>query len=111
MQNIETNKWIIEPIEDTEIYKYACTYMALTELYDRRFTHIRSPYDSTESFIVHPESRKLSNQYACELKNLLCGRNPDLWHDIKNEIHRHANYSADKWIDEWDRLTGRTYKL
>lgn len=103
--------WVINSTEDTELYKYACTYMALTELYDRRFTHTRSRYDYTEALIVHPEDRKLSNQYAFKLKNLLCNGNTGLWHDIQNEINRYPNYSADKWIDEWDRLTGRTYKL
>lgn len=97
--------------EDTEIYKYACTYMALTELYDRRFTHTRSPHDSTEAFVVYPESRKLSNQYAWELKNLLCNGDLDLWHDIQSEIHRHAGYSAQMWIDEWNRLTGKINKV
>lgn len=101
----------IESIEDTELYKYACTYMALTELYDRRFTHYRSPYNSTEAYIIHPKGRKLSNQYALELKNLLCGEDVELWRDIMNEIHRYPNYSADMWIDEWDRLTDRTYKI
>lgn len=74
---------------DTKLYKLACAYMALTELYDRTFAHT------------------FSNQYAWELRNLICDENAELWRDIINEIGKYHEYSADKWIDEWNRLKNK----
>lgn len=38
-----------EPIEPDIYLKFVCFYQAVTELYDRTLTDMRSPYDKTES--------------------------------------------------------------
>lgn len=88
-----------------EIYLMACEYMAKTELYDRSLTDCRSPWDETEAFIdCNPRVRRLSIEYAAQLRRYyseICG---GTWRFIHNEIHKHTEYSAQMWIDEYYRL-------
>lgn len=87
-----------------EYYFYACEYMAKTELYDRSLTNCRSPWDKTEAFLDNPLVKKLSNEYAAQLRRYyskLCG---GTWLFIQNEIHNHTIYSAQMWINEYYRL-------
>lgn len=87
-----------------EIYLMACEYMAKTELYDRSLTYCRSPWDKTEAFLDNPHVRRLSNEYAAQLRKYyseICG---GTWQFIHNEIHKHTKYSAQMWIDEYYRL-------
>ena len=87
-----------------EIYLMACEYMAKTELYDRSLTKCRSTWDETEAFLDTPRVRRLSNEYAAQLRRYyseICG---GTWQFIHNEIHKHTLYSAQMWIDEYYRL-------
>lgn len=93
--------WNVLPEQDTGVYKYACWYMAQTEIYDRLLTHRRSEHDPTEAFLVGSLQRLNSNEYALWLRRLL-GRG---WIRVQEEIKRHRNYSAQKWIDEYERIT------
>ena len=87
-----------------EYYFYACEYMAKTELYDRSLTNCRSPWDKTEAFLDNPRVKRLSNEYAAQLRRYyseICG---GTWQFIHNEIHKHTNYSAQMWVNEYYRL-------
>lgn len=90
--------------ENEEYYFYACGYMAKTELYDRSLTNCRCKYDTTEAFIINPLTRKLSTKYALQLKKQYADYCGGLWQSIQNEIRKHQKYSAQKWIDEYNRL-------
>ena len=94
---------------DTETYKMACEYMAKTEVYDRTLTDARSPWDKTEAFIdISPRIRHFSRVYAGNLRKYyeeLCGGS---WRPIQEEIIKHSKYSAQQWIDEYNRLTGKS---
>jgi hypothetical protein len=84
-------------------YKLLCYYYALTELYDRTLTDLRSPYDETEAYIVESNIRHLSQHYASKVRNdiIYCGR----LNKIPNEyiiFNINRNYSAQKWIDEYN---------
>ena len=87
-----------------EIYLMACEYMAKTEMYDRSLTNCRSTWDKTEAFLDNPRVRRLSYEYAAQLRKYyseICG---GTWQFIHNEIHKHTEYSAQMWIDEYYRL-------
>lgn len=87
-----------------EIYLMTCEYMAKTELYDRSLTNCRSPWDKTEAFLDTPRVRRFSNEYAAQLRKYyseICG---GTWQFIHNEIHKHTNYTAQMWINEYYRL-------
>ena len=45
-------------------YYFACKYMALTEIFDRKLTDLRSPYDPTEAFVLNPTARTASALYS-----------------------------------------------
>ncbi len=89
---------------NSQYYEMACEYMAKTELYDRSLTNCRSPWDKTEAFLDNPRVKKLSNEYAAQLRKYyskICG---GTWQFIHNEIHKHTEYTAQMWIDEYYRL-------
>ena len=87
-----------------EIYMMACEYKAKTELYDRSLTNCRSPWDKTEAFLDSPRIKRISNEYAAQLRRYyseICG---GTWRFIHNEIHKHPTYTAQMWINEYYRL-------
>lgn len=86
--------------DNKDIYFYACEYMAKTELYDRTMPHIVSEYDNTESIIIKPFYKSISNEYARRLRDSY----GYLWNDIYKTIKYYGKYSAQKWIDEYYRL-------
>ena len=85
---------------NNEIYFRACEYCAKTELHDRTLTKARSDVDSTEAYFTNPYQRNISTMYAHNLANSY-GK---WWKDIREEIERHKNYTAQHWIDEYERL-------
>lgn len=89
---------------DNEYYFMACEYMAKTELFDRGLTSCRSPYDNTEAFIHQPYLRRSSNEYAVTLKKHYTELLGGTWLPIQREINKFDRYTAQKWIDEYNRL-------
>lgn len=87
--------------QDTEIYKIACEYKAMTELYDRTLTDERNPHDSTEAYLSDSYSRKASNIYVTHFRQRY---DPMLWECIQEEIKKYRHYTAQTWIDEYQRL-------
>lgn len=94
---------IVEPDSDT--YKFACEYKAKTEMYDRTLTHARSRWDETEAFVdISPRIRKLSREYEVQCRKYfteICGGS---WQPIHLEIQKHHYYTAQQWINEYNRL-------
>lgn len=87
-----------------EYYYLACEYMARTELYDRTLTNERSPFDSSSAFLSNGRLRNISNEYCIKLRKYyteICG---GTFGFIKEEINKHTYYSAQMWIDEYNRL-------
>lgn len=87
------------------LYKAACEYMAKTELYDRTLTRQRSQHDPTEAFIVG-YARGLSNAFASNLRREMTKKYNIMSFELMEEINRHKSYSAQMWIDEYERLQG-----
>lgn len=85
-------------------YSLACLYMGMTEEYDRQLTDMRSRYDPTEAFLYCNEIHLESNRYAAFVRNKIMKDYCVLWEEIQNEIRRHNNYSAQHWIDEYERI-------
>lgn len=93
----------------SELYELVVTYMALTELYDRSLTNMRSPYDSTEAYIENPRLRKISNAYAIRLKEEMKEKMnlKYFWDDFKKIIHQNRDKNAQWWVDEYNRLISK----
>lgn len=85
-------------------YSLACLYMEMTEEYDKSLTDMRSRYDPTEAFLYCKEIRLKSNRYAAFVRNKIMKDYCILWKEIHNKIHKHNNYSAQHWIDEYERI-------
>lgn len=85
-------------------YRFACLYMGMTEEHDRSLTDMRSRYDPTEAFLHHNDMRSESNMYAIAVKNKIVKEYCVPWEEIQNEIYRHNNYSAQYWVDEYERI-------
>ena len=88
------------------LYKAACEYMAKTELYDRSLTDMRSQYDPTEAWLVLDYERRRSNAYALSLRIEVSKKYCVTPSELMGEINRHRSYSAQMWIDEYERLQG-----
>ena len=90
--------------EDDLWYKLCVYYHAKTELYDRTLTDLRSPYDPTEAYI-EGRVRKYSDKYAAEIRNFVLSikKQLGLFNRKLNDFN-HYRYSAQKWIDEYNRL-------
>ena len=88
-------------------YKLCCFYHAKTEIYDRWLTDLRSPYDPTEAFI-DGGIRSFSNRYATyiriQINNIAkyYGLTSFTLRDLIDV--RYSHYSAQRWIDEYNRL-------
>ena len=87
------------------LYKAACEYMAKTELHDRSLTDMRSQHDPTEAFICG-RVRSLSNAFAHNLRREIAKKYNIMSFELMEEINRHKSYSAQMWIDEYERLQG-----
>ena len=87
------------------LYEAACEYMAMTELYDRSLTKARTQHDPTEAFVCG-YVRSLSNAFASNLRREMTKKYNIMSFDLMEEINRHRSYSAQMWIDEYERLQG-----
>ena len=85
-------------------YKLCVYYHAKTELYDRRLTDLRSPHDPTEAYI-EGRVRRYSVSYAVKVRNFVLNikRRLGLFNRNLNDFN-HYRYSAQQWIDEYNRL-------
>ena len=86
------------------LYRLACLYMGMTEEHDRSLTDMRSRYDPTEAFLYCNKIRSESNRYAAFMRNKIMKDYCILWEEIQNEIRSHNNYSAQHWVDEYERI-------
>lgn len=85
-------------------YRLACLYMGMTEEYDRSLTDMRGKYDPTEAFLYCNKIRSESNRYAAFVRNKIMKDYCIGWKEIQSEICRHNNYSAQHWINEYERI-------
>lgn len=85
-------------------YELACLYMGMTEEYDRSLTDMRDRYDQTKAFLYCNDIRSESNRYAKAVRNKITEDCHILWKEIQDEIHRHNNFSAQHWVDEYERI-------
>ena len=85
-------------------YALACLYMGMTEEYDRLLTDVRSRYDQTKAFLYCNEIRSGSNRYAAFVRNKIVKEYYIMWKEIRSEIRRHNNFSAQHWVDEYERI-------
>ena len=85
-------------------YKLLCYYYAKTELYDRTLTNARSPYDVTEAYITCSTHRIASNLYAKKTRQevLDMAESLNMSKDYISFNHGYKNYSAQRWIDEYE---------
>lgn len=84
-------------------YKLCVFYYAKTEMYDRTLSNLRSPYDPTEAW-VEGSVKSYSNAYALGTRNFveyICRR---LGINCRLYDFNRYHYSAQKCIDEYDRL-------
>lgn len=88
---------------EEQTYKFACLYIGKTELYDRSLTDLRNPNDPTETYIPN-ELASESNRYMLQVHREIIGEYGIKWKDIQEQIHKHINYSAQMWVDEYKRL-------
>ena len=102
-------RWLILPRCNGKIYmannlyEAACEYMARTELYDRSLTKARTRHDPTEAFI-DGYVRGLSVAFAQNLRREMAIKYNITPFELGEEIGRHRSYSAQMWIDEYERL-------
>lgn len=72
--------------------------------YDRSLTDTRDRYDQTEAFLYYNKIRSESNRYAQAVRNKIMKDYCIPWKEIHDEIHRHINFSAQHWVDEYERI-------
>ncbi len=97
-------------MEDSMPYFLACFYMTYTEEHDRLLSNIRSEHDPTEA-IVDYGCRKYSDRYAINCRKYLYNLYPQFKKAWNEEIRKHNNYSAQHWIDEYERLTNDGWNI
>lgn len=85
-------------------YALACLYMGMTEEYDRSLTDMRDRYDQTKAFLYCNDIRSESDGYAKAVRNKITEDYRIGWKEIRIEICIHNNYSAQHWINEYERI-------
>jgi len=88
---------------DEKLYKATCEYMSRTEHYDRTLSGMRSQHDKTEAYIP-PSMRQFSNINANKVRREVEDKYGITYSELFNEIKRHGCYTAQMWIDEYERL-------
>lgn len=99
---------------DEILYKAACEYEARTELFDRGlyFTRKQNRFFEDGSIILHPLDAKYAYQFARDLMHELALEYSEKYSrrilpkEILKETSRY-HYTADEWIEEWERLNDR----
>lgn len=85
-------------------YKLCVYYHAKTELFDRKLTDLRSPYDPTEAYMVG-EARKISNVYAMKIREFVYKIISEAGQfNCRVNDFNYLRLSAQGWIDEYNRL-------
>lgn len=89
-------------------YKLCVYYHAQTEVYDRMLTSLRSPHDPTEAYITEGSVKRFSMLHARQIREFI--------YEIADRLGiplglraiglrgDHHGWSAQQWIDEYDRL-------
>lgn len=103
-------KYLCEPVPVNEKeylwYKLLVFYHAQTEKFDRGLTELRSPHDPTEAYIIG-NNRERSTRYALYMRHFINDAADGL--GIPKDIRRMTGsmyyFSAQRWIDEYDRLS------
>ena len=90
--------------EKPDYYKLACLYIGLTEMYDRSLTDERSRFDNTEAFVGNQHIYHLSQVYSCYVRKSIINTYFVMWSDVREEIKKHRCYSAQQWVDEYERI-------
>lgn len=85
------------------LYKAACEYMSRTEHYDRTLSGMRSQYDKTEAYIP-PSMRQFSIVNANNVRREVEDKYGVTYSELFSEIKKHRCYTAQMWIDEYERL-------
>ena len=89
-------------------YKLCVYYHAQTEIYDRMLTDLRSPHDPTEAYIVEGSVRRFSVLHARQTREFIYEIADRLGIPLDlRAIGLRGDYpgwSAQRWIDEYDRL-------
>ena len=78
--------------------------MGMTEEYDRSLTDMRDRYDPIEAFLYYNDIRLKSNRYAKAVRNKIIEDYHIPWKEIRSEIRRHNNFSAQHLVDEYERI-------
>lgn len=89
--------------DDEELYKAACEYMSRTERYNRTLSGMRSQYDKTKAYIL-PSMNQFSNTNANNVRIEVEDKYGITYAELFDEIKRHKSYTAQMWIDEYERL-------
>lgn len=89
-----------------KMYFIACKYMGITESIDRNLPHFTSPIDNTCAVPIDGYWRRVSESFSDSLREKLIYEY-DLrisdW-DYVLGIIKKANYSAQRWIDEYNKI-------
>ena len=105
MQKLPAEKFNFDIFQqESDYYKLACLYMGLTEMYDRSLTDERSRFDNTEAFVGNQYIYHLSQVYSCYVRKSIINTYFVMWSDVREEIKKHRRYSAQQWVDEYERI-------
>lgn len=105
MQKLPAEKFNFDIFQqESDYYKLACLYMGLTEMYDRSLTDERSRFDNTEAFVGNQHIYHLSQVYSCYVRKSIINTYFVMWSDVREEIKKHRRYSAQQWVDEYERI-------
>lgn len=80
------------------------SHMGLTEMYNRSLTGERSRFDNTEAFVANHHIYHLSQVYSCYVRKSIINTYFVMWSDVREEIKKHRCYSAQQWVDEYERI-------
>lgn len=108
LEEVHTVECIANPFIDEKEYtwyKLCVFYHAITEIYDRELTDLRSPYDLTEAFVGGQE-RHLSNAYAKLTRRFVYKVADRLGMSSRRKLSDfdYYRFSAQGWISEYNRL-------
>lgn len=90
---------------NNKYYFIACEYQSMLEEFDRFLSNARNETDLTSAFLRNGWEHKLSHNYSRCLKDAMIYKyNIYDWNNVIDEINKHSNYSAQKWINEYETL-------
>ena len=91
---------------ESNVYKAVCEFIAKTQLYCRELSSsVPEEYDETACFPINEHENSMYESMGRETISGVKKKYGVSFTDMVKEVRKHREYTVQKWIDEYERLS------